>query len=177
MAARFRYVHRSMLARLALAALALTLWPASASAASGTTAGLYVAQVTWGKPACGTPRVETSTPADYLQAHGTGEFLIEPLAWADENRCVIVINPNFTIRTAVKRCHVIVHEYGHLAGYRDESNTADPEHSDNARSVMFGHDEVNEIRERVGRKRWRWVADGAFRPCYAAVEDGVGGWG
>ena len=32
---------------------------------------------------------------------------------------------------------VIAHEYGHLAGYRDESNQAEPEHSDNPRSIMY----------------------------------------
>lgn len=161
----------------ATVALVLLLLASAASAASGTAAGLYVAQDVWGKPACGVPRVETSTPADYLRDHATGEFLLEPVAWADENRCVIVINANFTIRTPVKRCHVIAHEWGHLAGFRDPSNVDDPEHSANPRSLMFGHDPVHEIRERVGRKRWRWVADGAFRPCYAAVEDGVGGFG
>ena len=32
---------------------------------------------------------------------------------------------------------VIGHEYGHLRGFRDESNTADPTHSDNPRSIMY----------------------------------------
>lgn len=85
-----------------------------------------------------------------------------PLAWADATRCVIVINRNLErieIRTAVKRCHVIVHEWGHLA---------EREHSANEHSVMFGQDLVGESRERVGH-RWRWVTAGAFKPCYRAV--------
>ena len=32
---------------------------------------------------------------------------------------------------------VIAHEYGHLAGYRDKSNKADPTHSDNPNSIMY----------------------------------------
>lgn len=32
---------------------------------------------------------------------------------------------------------VIAHEYGHLRGYRDASNKADPIHSDNPNSLMY----------------------------------------
>ena len=32
---------------------------------------------------------------------------------------------------------VIAHEYGHLAGFRDETNDADHTHSDNPRSLMY----------------------------------------
>jgi hypothetical protein len=35
-------------------------------------------------------------------------------------------------------CTTMIHEYGHLAGFRDPSNVADPQHSHNPRSVMFG---------------------------------------
>jgi hypothetical protein len=34
-------------------------------------------------------------------------------------------------------CKDMLHEYGHLAGYRDPANTADPDHSTNRSSVMF----------------------------------------
>jgi hypothetical protein len=34
------------------------------------------------------------------------------------------------------RC-VVIHEYGHLRGYTDPSNTADPTHSDNPNSIMY----------------------------------------
>lgn len=33
---------------------------------------------------------------------------------------------------------VIAHEFGHLKGFRDPSNKADPAHSDNPRSIMYG---------------------------------------
>lgn len=32
---------------------------------------------------------------------------------------------------------VIVHEYGHLRGFRDSTNTVDPAHSDNPNSIMY----------------------------------------
>jgi hypothetical protein len=136
---------------------------ASASAATGDRAAFYVAKQTWGEPDCGQPRLEVSTPAEYVRAHGTGEFDSEPEAWADEDRCVIVLNPQLTIRTAVRRCHIIVHEWGHLAGR---------EHSQNPRSVMFGEDDVTESRLQV-KRRWVWEASGAFRPCYAATQPGA----
>lgn len=36
-------------------------------------------------------------------------------------------------------CTTIIHEYGHLAGFRDPSNQADPDHSHDPRSVMFAY--------------------------------------
>lgn len=145
-----------MLARLAALAFALVLIGAApANAAPGDDAGLYAGERTWGVPKCGVPQLEVSTPMDYLAAHDTGVFEAEPDAWADDVRCVIVLNPRVVIHTAAKRCHVIVHEWGHLAGR---------EHSDNPRSVMYGEDEVTESRIRV-KRRWRWEQSGAFRPC------------
>lgn len=34
-------------------------------------------------------------------------------------------------------CTTLIHEAGHLAGFRDPTNTADPFHSSNPRSVMY----------------------------------------
>lgn len=160
----------------AATALATLLITAQAHAAPGDKTGMAVALKKWGEPACGTPHFYVSTPAAYAARFGTDNFGDSmPLAWADETRCAIMINGNLApveIRTPVKRCHVIVHEWGHLAGYRDPSNTADPEHSDNPRSVMYGEDLVVESRERIG-KRWKWVAGGAFKPCYEMAAPGV----
>lgn len=158
---------------LLLTVLASLTCAGDAQALSGTQAGLAVGLMVWGTPACGLPHVEISTPAEYLKAHGTGNFDGDPEAWADEDRCVIVLNPHYTIHTAVRRCHVIVHEWGHLAGYRDQSNKTDPDHSDNPRSVMYAEDLVVEGRERTG-KRWRWVAGGAFKPCYEMADPRTG---
>jgi hypothetical protein len=160
-----------MLRLAAVVVLFFAVSPASAWAASagtGDQAGLFVGQQVWGAPACGDPHVEVSTPADYERDHGTGNFASpEPLAWADVNRCVIVINAEVVdgryaeIHTAQKRCHVIVHEWGHLVG---------EEHVNNPRSVMYGHDNVSEGWGRFGKKRPHWEAFGAFKPCYPAVE-------
>jgi hypothetical protein len=159
--------------RLLTLILFVLLFPAPALAMPGDPAGLYVGQQVWGTPACGQPHVETSTPAAYLAAHGTGLFDGDPEAWADESRCVIILNPQWTTHSAAKRCHVIVHEWGHLAGYRDPSNTADPEHSDNPRSVMYADDLIGESKVRIGKHRWRWEADSAFRPCVTMTQPGV----
>lgn len=156
-----------MLSRLAIATLTvLAALPAATAHAglTGTDAGMYVGQQVWDTPACGQPHVEVSTPAEYQSAHGTGYFDNgEPLAWADEGRCAIVINPNYTIRTDAKRCHVIVHEWGHLTGH---------EHSENQRSVMYGEDLVAESRvRRHGRVEWR--AANAFKPCAYMTRPGM----
>ncbi len=126
---------------------------------SGNLHAMSVARETWGTPACGTPRVETHTPAQYRRLHGTGYFEVEPDAWADESRCAIVINPRFKIRTAAKRCHIIVHEWGHLAGRS---------HSDNYRSVMYGDSSVVSEATLIDGKRRVATAAGAFKPCYGA---------
>ena len=34
-------------------------------------------------------------------------------------------------------CPVLLHEYGHLAGYTDPTNPLDPHHSDNPNSIMW----------------------------------------
>lgn len=140
--------------------LAMFAVPATASAAVDDRKAFRVAERTWGVPPCGQPTVESRTPEQYQQAHGTGYFESNPLAWADESRCVIVINSDLArlaIRTAAKRCHVIVHEWGHLAGR---------EHSTNPRSVMYEGDNVTEGRVRVVRAGWQWKAAGAFKLCY-----------
>lgn len=131
-------------------------------------AGTYVGKQVWGMPACGQPHVEVSTPGEYLALYGTTVLDGYPLAWADANRCVIVINRDLArieIRTPAKRCHVIVHEWGHLAGR---------EHSTNLRSVMYGEDVVEESlsRERVGAP-WRWTTARAFKPCVTMTRRGT----
>lgn len=151
-----------MIPRLTLA-LVLLLFPATAQAASGTMAGMTVGARVWGMPACGQPHVEVTTPTAYQAAHGTSEFGgNQPLAWADETRCVIAINrelAHIEIRTPAKRCHVIVHEWGHLAGRG---------HSDNPRSVMFGEDIIAEGWVLRGKRKVMQAAN-AFKPCYAAT--------
>jgi hypothetical protein len=155
--------------RLPIATLiALAALPAAAAQGlSGTDAGMRVGLQVWGMPACGQPHVEVTTPAEYAFAHGDANFGDSvPLAWADETRCMIVINRDLAhieIRTAAKRCHVIVHEWGHLTGH---------EHSDNPRSVMYGEDLVAESRvRRHGRVFWR--AANPFKPCAHMTRPGT----
>lgn len=151
--------------KIALAVLIALAVPSAAQAAAGDKAGLLVAERTWGAAPCGTPHVEVSTPDEYVTAYGTGLFNGTPLAWADETRCAIVINRDLIrieLRTATKRCHVIVHEWGHLTGH---------EHSENQRSVMYGEDLVAESRVRRG-KHVRYEAANAYKPCYPVTAPG-----
>jgi hypothetical protein len=126
-------------------------------------AAMKVAGAKWGQPACGQPHVVWSTPAAY---GGVGPDM-SPFAWADVARCRIVFNQEQRIHTAVKFCHVLVHEWGHLDGYRDPRNAADPLHSSNPRSIMAADMRVDEGHPLAHPRLW--VASGAFPPCYEAV--------
>lgn len=48
----------------------------------------------------------------------------------------IVIDKRPNLAKPQAQC-LIVHEYGHLRGYHDDSNTDDPAHSANPRSIMY----------------------------------------
>lgn len=156
-------------ALVAVLVLASTASAASAIA-TGDRAGWLVGEQVWGTPACGEPAIEFNTPEEYQDQFGTGRFEHgEPLAWADATRCVIVINRTLArtlIHTAAKRCHVIAHEWWHLARPGEE-------HSANPRSIMYGEDNVLEGRERIGRRWGPWVASGAFQPCVEMTRPGV----
>lgn len=60
-------------------------------------------------------------------------------AWIEPGDCTvhIVIN-NGLHYTWQDVCLIMIHEYGHLAGYRDPGNVLDPIHSRNEHSVMYG---------------------------------------
>lgn len=116
----------------------------TALALSATLLGLQIGQQTWGPPPCGVPHVEVATPEG---------FDSEPLAWAEPDKCVIVMNANEHIYTRAKRCSVIVHEYLHL-------RFPDRPHSTNPRSVFYSEDMMFE-----GTVDGRWVVSQAYKPC------------
>lgn len=126
---------------LTLTLLILCVLPATADAYSAPVdRGLGVGQRLFGPAKCGTVTVRTEdAPARWPQ-------LRHAIAWADKARCAIVLNahPTVHLRTPEARCHTIVHEYGHLAEYRDPLNPTDPQHSHDPRSVMFAENDVVE---------------------------------
>jgi hypothetical protein len=84
--------------------------------------------------------------------------LVTPGAVAESyiGECRIVFSPAPT--TWVEFCTTMIHEYGHLAGYRDWTNTADPLHSSNPHSVMAQNtvtDATTGIAVAHGRRRRR----------------------
>jgi hypothetical protein len=94
----------------------------------------------------------------------TGIAVSAAEAFDDECRIVFAREPT----TWVEFCTTMIHEYGHLAGYRDWANTADPLHSSNPHSVMAQNtitvDEA--ILETVhGHKQWIHRYVGLDRRC------------
>lgn len=63
-------------------------------------------------------------------------------AAADLLTCTIYIDPMFYDESLAVVCTVLLHEYGHLAGYRDPTNVADPEHSSNPASIMSARERL-----------------------------------
>lgn len=65
---------------------------------------------------------------------------MDPFAdgWVDPGVCVIHLSTTAAPRQWEDVCDVILHETGHLAGFRDPANIADPDHSLNEHSVMYG---------------------------------------
>jgi hypothetical protein len=57
-------------------------------------------------------------------------------AWTFPDRCTIVLSD---VRPWAwsELCPVILHEYGHLAGYTDPANPADPTHSHDPADIMW----------------------------------------
>jgi hypothetical protein len=57
-------------------------------------------------------------------------------AWAFPAQCTIVLSNAGAWRWE-ELCPVLMHEYGHLAGYHDPANAADPSHSHDPRDIMW----------------------------------------
>jgi hypothetical protein len=56
-------------------------------------------------------------------------------AWTFPDRCTVVLS-NTRPWTWHELCPVVMHEYGHLAGYSDPLNPGDPYHSHDPRDLM-----------------------------------------
>jgi hypothetical protein len=65
---------------------------------------------------------------------------VEPQAGADWLASTLPSQCRITLARALpwsRLCPVLLHEYGHLAGYRDLRNPADPFHSHDPHSIMW----------------------------------------
>jgi hypothetical protein len=86
-----------------------------------------IAQIVWHNPcASGVHVTWQAIPGD----DGDG------LAAASPDLCQIIVARHAPWPVF---CTTMIHEYGHLAGFRDPANTLDPEHSTNPRSVMYAN--------------------------------------
>ena len=87
-----------------------------------------IAEIVWHHPCAGRVTVSVaSTPVvDGVEADGAATI----------STCSIVLNAR-RHWSWLTTCYVVLHEYGHLAGFRDPGNVADPLHSSNPASVMW----------------------------------------
>jgi hypothetical protein len=140
---------------LALVVLLLVA-PASAQAAGWRAHAREVAERTFRTPACGEPEIIRRDPLTY--APEQADALRAATAWADPERCAIVLNRNERIHTSWRFCHIVTHEWGHLVLGGDEA------HSDDPADVMFPY--VLGVEGKIKRRgRWRWTADGYWPSC------------
>jgi hypothetical protein len=72
-------------------------------------------------------------------------YTYDAVAYA--GNCAIVLDED-TTTDFVSLCSTIIHEYGHLAGFTDPTNTEDPYHSSNPNSIM--HQDTFSIIDRSG---------------------------
>jgi hypothetical protein len=91
-----------------------------------------------------------------VYAPAQAEHLRTATAWADPERCAVVVNERTRFRTQWRHCHVIAHEWGHLAGY---------EHSFDPASLMYDSELGMEGKILRPGRRAKWVADGFYGPC------------
>ena len=82
-----------------------------------------VAAKAWNDPCAGRVRVEVAPQAG-------ADWLASTLP----SQCRITLARELPWR---RLCPVLLHEYGHLAGYADPGNPLDPHHSSNPNSIMW----------------------------------------
>lgn len=116
---------RALLVSL-LAALAL---PVTAHAGWKIDRSLAIADIRWGAAPCGPVAViRDAWLPSFRESHA--------LAVADKDDCRVYLRPDWTPDGFGDLCTVILHERGHIDGYRDPSNLEDPEHSRDPNNIM-----------------------------------------
>lgn len=128
----------------AIIALALTALPGSAAARAAASPmdgpSLAVMQQAWGGSVCGGGPIRLLRVP--MERGRVGRSFVGPFP-ANDGHCFILINSRYRFSNSAY-CHLIVHEGGHLAGWRapkgteavTANGTLDPYHSRDPRSVM-----------------------------------------
>jgi hypothetical protein len=88
-----------------------------------------IAAKLWGNPCAGAVTVRSEAPP-------------EPdwRAWTYAQTCTVVLSNRPPKWQWDELCPILMHEYGHLAGYRDPLNPADPFHSHDPRDIMWPYE-------------------------------------
>lgn len=106
-----------------------------------------IADAMWGPAPCGQVTIQRHAwIPSFLESHA--------LAATDAENCIIYLRPNWKPAGWGDLCTVILHERGHIDGYTDPTNTADPAHSGDPNNLMAADYllQVNYVR-RHGRLR------------------------
>ena len=134
---------------LILALLTLVVAPSTTQAGWRIERSLQVAQVVW-RPSCGPVGVYFGDPVAYGATENAS-------GWVKSGTCAIGINRSFSGEFE-DFCDLILHEMGHVAGYRNPANPADPYHSLDPLSVMFTGDVNVRARNEVdGKLTTEWL--------------------
>ena len=107
------------------AMLVIALPVSAASADWQVERGQAIAAKVWNDPCAGQVTITYGVPPDPAW-----------MGWAEPWRCAVILSSTRRF-TWMPLCSLLVHEYGHLAGYRDPANLADPTHSADPESIMF----------------------------------------
>lgn len=116
-----------MLRLLVVLLAALAVAPATADAGWKVDRATAIANVVWHSPCGGHPTLHWTS----------GDVSDGAVADADPNTCEIDYAADADNNEWPRFCTTTLHEWGHLAGYRDPTNVDDPAHSSNPRSVMY----------------------------------------
>lgn len=132
--------------RWLIVTLAFLMLAAPAQANLQDDQALTIARGVWHNPCVDQARIQR-IPFGGLAADARG----------DRPGCTLLIGDNITDWESF--CTLVIHEAGHLAGYRDPTNTTDPVHSSDPDSVM--HSPMTRLDPRcTSREPWVFVLAG-----------------
>lgn len=109
-----------------------------------------VAQIVWHHPCVDRMQIRRETRRLAIAEGHIGDY--GAVAWADDDACVVYVSAD-SRTTWPQFCTRVLHEAGHLAQFRDPTNTDDPAHSSNPRSVMFATEGAYGTIHQHGRAR------------------------
>lgn len=121
--------------KLSIAVVALLVFAAPARADWQIDRGLQIARVVWHNPCADRSTISFMSQAEMNQGHvlAPGDYVG---ALSVPSECRIILSDELESHGWEVVCSFLIHESGHLAGFRDLSNPSDPLHSSNPRSIM-----------------------------------------